>query len=64
MATRLTGWAAIEFAEKNGCLLSKKANSRDPASDDVDIDEAKRIAQSAPDAIYVDFDELPPTNVG
>lgn len=63
MATRLTGWAAIAFAEKNGCKLSKKADSANAARDDVDVDEAKRIAQSTPDVIYVDFDELPPTNV-
>jgi len=63
MATRLTGWAAIGFAEKNGCTLSKKADSREPARAGVGIDEAKRIAQSTPEVIYVDFDELPPTNV-
>lgn len=64
MATRLIGWAAITFAEKNDCKLSKKADSEDPARDDVDVEEAKRIAQATPDAIYVDFDELPPMNVG
>lgn len=64
MAIRLTGWAAIEFAEKNECTLSKKANSQEPARDDVNIDEAKRIVQSTPDAIFVDFDESLPTNIG
>lgn len=64
MATRLTGWAAIEFAEKNGCALSKKEDTEQPAQDDVDIAEAKRIAHMTPDLIYVDFDELPPTNIG
>jgi|GEM_PF-4815241 hypothetical protein len=64
MATRLTGWAAIAFAEKNNCKLGKKAESTEPARDDVEIAEARRIAQVAPDLIYVEFDELPPTNVG
>jgi len=64
MAIRLTGWAAIEFAERNECTLSKKADSQGSARDDVGIDEAKRIVQSTPDAIYVDFDEMPPTNIG
>jgi hypothetical protein len=63
MAIRLTGWAAIEFAEKNGCRLSKKTDPRGPLRDDLDVDEARRIAQLSPDSIYVDFDELPPSNV-
>lgn len=57
MATRLVGFDAIAFAERNGCTLSLHADGGDPARDGVGIDEARQIASSRPDRVYVDFDE-------
>ncbi len=57
MATRLTGMAAIEFAERNGATLSKRAEPADPARDDLTPAEAREIAARAPDLVYIDFDE-------
>lgn len=63
MAIRLTGWAAIEFAEKNECRLSKKSEAQRPARDDLSVEEARAIAKISPELIYVDFDEPGPMNV-
>ena len=57
MATRLTGWEAIEFAAKSGLLLSKHADPSGPARGDLSPKEARTIAQKNPDVIYLDFDE-------
>ena len=59
VATRLTGWAAIDFARGNGTTLSLYATASDPVSDDVSVDEAERIAAANPERVYVDFDEAP-----
>jgi hypothetical protein len=59
MATRLTGREAIELAEKNGWLLSVRADGSEPAREGVTVDEARRIAAADPDRVYVDFDETP-----
>jgi hypothetical protein len=56
MATRLEGWAAIAFAERSGCLLCIHAGGGEPARDGVSVDEARRVAASRPDRVYVDFD--------
>jgi hypothetical protein len=56
MATRLVGWDAIDFAERNGCQLSLHAAGNEPARDGVEVTEAKRIAATQPDRVYVDFD--------
>lgn len=60
MATRLVGWDAIAFAERNGCTLSLHADGADPARDGVGVDEARRVAAARPERVYVDFDELEP----
>ena len=57
MATRLSGWEAIEFAAKSSLLLSKHADPTGPARGDLTPKEARAIAQKSPDAIYLDFDE-------
>jgi hypothetical protein len=57
MATRLTGWAAIDFARGNGATLSVHATSGEPARDDVSVEEAETIATRRPEQVYVDFDE-------
>lgn len=60
MATRLVGWDAIAFAEKNGCTLSLHAAGAEAARDGVSVDDAKAVACSAPDRVFVDFDEPAP----
>jgi hypothetical protein len=57
MATRLVGWDAIAFAERSGCSLSVHADGADPARDGVDVAEARRVAATRPERVYVDFDE-------
>jgi hypothetical protein len=57
MATRLQGWEAIAFAERNGCSVSVHAVQGEEARDGVAVEEARRIAGAWPERIYVDFDE-------
>jgi len=57
MATRLCGWAAIEFAERCGALLSKHAESGEEARDDLSLAEAREVAKRNPDLVFIDFDE-------
>lgn len=57
MATRLTGYAAIDFAERIGARLSKKAEAGVPAADDLTPEEARAVAACNPELIYIDFDE-------
>jgi hypothetical protein len=57
MATRLTGYAAIDFAERIGARLCKKAERCVPAADDLTPIEAREVAARNPDLIYIDFDE-------
>lgn len=57
MATRLTGWAAIDFARGNGTTLSVHATGGEPAREDVSVEEAGSIAATRPELVYVDFDE-------
>jgi hypothetical protein len=57
MATRLVGWDAIAFAERNGCTLSLHAGDGEQARDGVNVAEARRVAASRPERVYVDFDE-------
>jgi hypothetical protein len=60
MATRLTGWEAIAFAERSGGTLSVHACDGEPARDGVEVDEAREVAAARPDRVYVDFDEPEP----
>jgi len=57
MATRLTDWAAIDFARGNGTALSVHATGGEPARDDVSVEEAETGAATRPDQVYVNFDE-------
>jgi hypothetical protein len=57
MATRLTGWEAIAFAERNQCRLGIHAAGKEPARDGVTVEEARRVAATQPARVYVDFDE-------
>jgi hypothetical protein len=60
MAIRIEGWAAIAFAERNGCLLSVHAAAGEKARDGIPPEEARRIAAERPERVYVDFDPPPP----
>lgn len=57
MAIRLTGSAALAFAERTGCTLCAHAAQGEEARDGLSIDEARAIAVKNPQRIYVDFDE-------
>ena len=60
MATRITGFEAIELAERIGAMLSKHAEPGEPARDDLTPAEARAVAARKPDLVYIDFDELEP----
>lgn len=60
MATRLTGMAAIELAERYGATLSKRAEPGEPACDGLTPAEAREVAARNPDLVYIDFDEIDP----
>jgi hypothetical protein len=51
---RLTGFAAIEFAEKEGLTLHKKAGRIDEGADALSVAEAEAIAEGDPDSIWID----------
>jgi hypothetical protein len=54
---RLTGFEAIEFAEKEGLPLNKAADSIDDAVEGLTIAEAEAIAAEDPDLIYLVVEE-------
>ena len=60
MATRITGFAAIELAERLGAMLSKHSEDGEPPRDDLTPDEARAVAARRPDLLYIDFDEQEP----
>jgi hypothetical protein len=53
---RLTGFEAIEFAEKAGLTLHKEADSIDDGVEALSIAEAEAIADSDPDLIWIEVD--------
>lgn len=60
MATRLTGMAAIEFAERSGVTLSKRAEPSAPTRDGLTPAEARKVAARNPDLVYIEFDDIDP----
>lgn len=50
---RLTGFAAIEFADQEGLTLNKMADSIDDAAEDLSIAEAEAIAADRPELIWI-----------
>lgn len=50
---KLTGFEAIEFAEKEGLSLSKKADTIDNEAHNLSIAEAEAIAVEDPDLIWL-----------
>ena len=59
MATRLTGWEAIAFAERNSCLLGLHGDGREAPRLGVTVEEAREVARRRPERVYVEFDEPP-----
>jgi hypothetical protein len=57
MATRLTGYAAIELAERIGAKLSKRGEHGKPACDGLTPAKARAVAATNPELVYIDFDE-------
>jgi hypothetical protein len=63
----LTGFAAIEFAEKHGLRLTKRADRVDDAVEGLTVAEAEAIADEDESLIYLDlprseYENAPPTN--
>jgi hypothetical protein len=54
---RLTGFEAIEYAEKAGLTLHKDADSIDDGADGLSIAEAEAIADDDPDLIWLEVTE-------
>jgi hypothetical protein len=54
IAMKLSGFAAIEFAEKEGYKLDKAANHIDEAQSGLSIAEAEAIATTEPDLIWLE----------
>lgn len=52
---RLTGFEAIEFAEKEGLTLNKKSDSIDDAAEGLTIAEAEAIASENADLIWLEI---------
>ena len=50
---RLTGFDAIEYAEKEGLTLNKAASSIDEGAEGISIAEAEAIADDDPDLIWL-----------
>ncbi|HEX3654412.1 MAG TPA: hypothetical protein VHV55_01325 [Pirellulales bacterium] len=54
---RLTGFEAIEFAEKEGFTLNKSADHVDESQAGLSIAEAEAIADDNPDLIWLEVSE-------
>jgi len=64
---RLTGFAAIEYAEKHGLTLTRKADRVDEYQRGLSVAEAEAVADEDEDLIFLDVDDeeyanAPPTN--
>jgi hypothetical protein len=57
MTMRLTGFEAIEFAEKEGLTLNKAADSIDGEALNLTVPEAEAIADDDPDLIWLEVPE-------
>jgi hypothetical protein len=64
---RLTGYAAIEFAEKHNLALSKHGDTVDEPASGLTVPEAEAIAEEDEELIYLDvadaeYASAPPTS--
>ena len=53
----LEGFAAIDYAEENGLLLSKHSDPTEPARDNLTVDEAHDIAWEDFNLIYLEIEK-------
>jgi hypothetical protein len=51
---KLTGFAAIEFAEKEGLPLNKSADRLDPERHGLSVAEAEALASEDPELIWLE----------
>jgi hypothetical protein len=51
---RLTGFAAIDYAEREGRTLNKAADNVDDARSGLTVAEAEALASEDPDVIWLD----------
>lgn len=54
---KLTGFTAIEFAEKEGLTLNKAGDSIDESASGLSVAEAEAIAADDPDLIWLEVPE-------
>lgn len=54
---RLTGMEAIAYAIENDELLCMHSDGTDGPRDDLDVEEARHIAQEEPSLIYIDIED-------
>lgn len=54
---KLTGYDAIEFAEKEGLSLNKAADQVDPPRSGLTVAEAAAIADADPELIWLEVDD-------
>ena len=64
---RLTGYAAIEYAEKHNLTLSKHGDAVDDPAHGLTVPEAEAIAEEDEDLVFLDVPEAeyaaaPPTS--
>jgi hypothetical protein len=64
---RLTGYAAIEYAEKHNLTLSKHGDAVDEPATGLTVAEAEAIAEDDEDLVYLDvrateYAAAPPTS--
>jgi hypothetical protein len=51
---RISGWAAIEYAEQHDLLLNKYTDPIEDARENLTTEEAREIAREDPSLIYLD----------
>jgi hypothetical protein len=66
-AMRLTGYSAIEYAEKHNLTLSKHGDAVDDAAQGLTVPEAEAIAEDDEELVFLDIAEAeyassPPTS--
>lgn len=55
---RLSGYGAIEYAERHGMELSKYSDPVEDAREGLTVEEAREIAREDPNLIHLDVEEM------
>lgn len=55
--SKLTGHAAIEYAETHGLTLSKYADPTEDGREGLSVDEAREVAKEDPSLIFIEDGE-------